>query len=94
MFIGLSKYSGKRGLWNRKCYENSERLMDALTDTKWRDNINKIYYYMFDSIERSIFEMREQYEVPEVEFVELDETDIVTASGCTNPNGYGGISHQ
>lgn len=34
--------------------------------------------------------MLEKYETPEVEFVEMED-DVVVASSCDNPNGYGGI---
>ena len=34
--------------------------------------------------------MLEKYETPEVEFVEMEEEDIVTAS-CGNPYGFGVI---
>lgn len=37
--------------------------------------------------------MIEKYEKPEVEFVEMEENDIIVTSGdsCSNPNGYGDI---
>jgi len=33
----------------------------------------------------------EKYETPEVDFVEMDENDVIATSGCDNPNGYGGV---
>lgn len=33
--------------------------------------------------------MLEKYETPEVEFVEMEEEDVMCASSCDNPNGYG-----
>ena len=34
-----------------------------------------------------------EYVKPEVEFVEIEDEDIVTASGCNNPYGYGDITN-
>ena len=38
--------------------------------------------------------MLEKYETPEVEFVEMEEEDIVTASySCSNPSAYDDYSY-
>ena len=39
--------------------------------------------------------MLEKYETPEVEFVEMEEEDVIVASdcGCNNPYGYGDYEH-
>ncbi len=36
--------------------------------------------------------MLEKYEAPEVEFVEMEEEDVIVAS-CGNPNGYDDYSY-
>lgn len=37
--------------------------------------------------------MMEKYEKPEVEFVEMEDNDVICNSSCicNNPNGYGDI---
>lgn len=37
--------------------------------------------------------MLEKYETPEVEFVEMEEEDVIVASSCGNPNGYDDYSY-
>ncbi len=36
--------------------------------------------------------MREKYETPEVEFVEMEEDDVIVVSGC-NTYGYGDVTY-
>ncbi len=51
------------------------------------DKPGKLWYSLLvklDALERSMVIMLEKYETPEVEFVEMEEEDVIVASGCDN----------
>ncbi len=61
------------------------------------DKPGKLWYSLLvklDALERSMVIMLEKYETPEVEFVEMEEEDVIVASGLCAESGRGAITYN